>query len=263
MASPVTITTMGATGNTIPVEGAAGAASRPSSEGSWLKPLLQGVLILAASVFLLYLAWPRLQASLLYLPVDTAINNYYATGEANPAQLKGLRQRARDAIAVYPHHRYYDGLSLLYYLDAARSDNRLFERRAAFEESILAAEASLDHAPAQPRAWLRIAQARSWLRYPPEQVIEALKMAIYTGRVEPSMYLTRLGLGLAYLPRMDSEARSLMRDQVLLAWDMQRGTVARALKAGELKFAPMEQLLEGTHQSVLDEIREAAGGPVR
>jgi hypothetical protein len=221
------------------------------------------VFVLAVCAFLIHLAWPRLHASLLYLPVDTAIKNYYASGEANPAQLGGLRQRAREAIAVHPHHRYYDGLSLLHYLTAADAGNRLYERRAAFEASIAAAEDSLERAPAQPRVWLRIAQARAWLRYSPEEVIAALKMAIYTGRVEPSMYLTRLALGLAYLPRMDGEGRSLMRDQVLLAWSMQRRDVARAVKSGELRMQPIESLLSGAHQTVLDEIREASGEPAR
>ena len=46
---------------------------------------------------------------------------------------------AREAIAAYPHHRYYDGLSLLYYLEAADSGNRLYERRAAFDTSSLRA----------------------------------------------------------------------------------------------------------------------------
>ncbi|MEJ2399538.1 MAG: hypothetical protein P8Z67_15275, partial [Gammaproteobacteria bacterium] len=39
---------------------------------------------------------------------------------------------------------YADGLSLLYYVTAADADNRLYERREAFEASIVAAEASLD-----------------------------------------------------------------------------------------------------------------------
>ena len=183
--------------------------------------------------------------------------------EVQSAQLQGLQQRARDAIEINPHHRYHDGLSLLYYLQAADAENPLYQRRQAFENAIAAAESSLALAPAQPRTWLRIAQARSWLRYPPEQVIDALKMAIFTGRVEPSMFMTRLALGLAYLPRMDGEGQAMMRDQVLLAWQLQQRQVARALKAGELRLAAFETLLAGAHETVLDEIREAAGGAAR
>ena len=223
----------------------------------------QPLLILAAAAFLAWLAWPRLHAALRYLPVDTAINRYYDTSEVRAEQLKGLQQRAGEAIAIHPHHRYWDGLSLLLHLQAADTGNPLHERRRAFEEAILAAEASLRRAPAQPRTWLRIAQARAWLRYPPEQVIEAFKMAVYTGRVEPSMFLARLSLGLAYMPRMDGEGLAMLRDQLLLAWRLRPRLLANALKNGELRMDPVERLLSGAHDTVLEEIREAAGGAAR
>ena len=275
---------MAATGNTIPADGASPAGgivggasaatgvvvggasaatgfSRPF--GSRLTPLLQGAIVLALSGLLFYLAYPRLHAALVYLPVDTAINRYYDTGEVQSAQLEGLQQRAREAIEINPHHHYLDGLSLLYHLQAADPEQALYRRREAFEFAITAAEDSLERAPAQPRTWLRVAQARSWLRYPPEQVIDALKMAIFTGRVEPSMFMTRLDLGLAYLPRMDAEGQAMMRDQVLLAWALQQRQLARALKSGELRLAGFETLLADAHEAVLNEIREAAGGAAR
>lgn len=233
--------------------------NREDFVGSRINSLLQIFLILAASVFLLWLAYPRLHASLLYLPVDTAISNYYDTRETPSGQLEGLRQRAQDSIAIYPHHRYWEGLSLLYHLQAADKQNPLHQRREAFEQSIIAAEASLARAPSQPRTWLRIAQARAWLRYPPEEVIEAFKMAIYTGRVEPSMFMTRLLLGLAYLPRMDAEGAAMMRDQVLLAWQLQPRDVTRALKDRTLRFAGLEQLLSEAHSGVLAEIKDSVG----
>lgn len=245
-----------------PVGGAPAATAR-GRKRSRLTPLLQIILVAAASVFLAWLAYPRLHASLVYLPVDTAIKNYYDMREVPSAQLEGLQQRARNAIDIHPHYRYWEGLSLLYYLQAADSDNPLYQRREAFEHSITAAETSLGRAPAQPRTWLRIAQARSWLRYPPEQVIAAYEMAVLTGRVEPSMFVTRLSLGLAYLPRMDSGGRAMVRDQLLLAWGMRKGDVIRALKSGELRFYDIEPLLEGAHDTTLYEIREAAGGVVR
>jgi hypothetical protein len=227
------------------------------------RPLLRIIVIFLSSGFLLYLAYPRLQASLLYLPVDTATSNYYDTRETPSGQLQGLRQRAQDSIEIYPHHRYWEGLSLLHYLQAADKQNALHQRRKSFEQSIIAAEASLEIAPTQPRTWLRIAQARAWLRYPPEEVIDAFKMAIYTGRVEPSMFMTRLLLGLAYLPRMDAEGVAMMRDQVLLAWQLQPREVTRALQDRSLRYAGLEQLLSEAHSGVLSEIEESTGGAVR
>ena len=227
------------------------------------RSLLAVVTTAAVALFTLYLSWPRLQASLLYLPVDTAISNYWDRRETPSDQLTGLQQRAQESIAIYPHYRYWDGLSFLYYLEAADTNNTLFERREAFENSIDAANISLGRAPSQPRAWFRIARARSWLQYPPEQVIAALKMAVYTGRVDPSLFMARLTLGIAYLPKMDQEGVDLMRDQAVLAWQLQRGSVIRAIKKGTLDFARIESLLSNSHRDVLTEMEASLGGLVR
>lgn len=252
---------MAATESTTTADPALRAASAPRR--SRLKPLLRAAGIFAISAVLVYLAWPRLHAALLFLPVDTAINNYYETGETPTQQLEGLQRRARESIAVHPHHRYHDGLSLLHFLAAADPANPLHRRRQSFERSIEAASESLRRAPAQPRAWLRIAQARAWLRYPPDEVIAGLKMAVYTGRVEPSMFMTRLALGLSYLPRMDGEGRAMMRDQVLLAWQLRRGEFVRSVRAGEVKLRPVGQLLAEAHGEILDEIRSSTDGASR
>ncbi len=235
--------------------GKPGARKKPG-----LPQVVVALVVLGLSVFLVWAAWPRLQASLLYLPVDTAINRYYDQGSIDAVQLSGLQQRAWEAIEVHPHHRYWDGLSLLHFLQAVDTGRRLSERRQSFEAVIKTAERSLGLAPAQPRTWLHVAQARAWLRYPPGLVIDALKMSVFTGRVEPSLFITRLGLGLAYLPRMDGEGQSMMRDQVLLAWQLQPQQLARALRAGEVRLSAMEPLLAEAHPAVLQEMREVAGG---
>ena len=95
-------------------------------------------------------------------------------------------------------------------------------------------------APAQPRTWLRIAQARSWLRYPPEQVIDALKMAIFTGRVEPSMLLTRLALGLAFQGALSNFAAGVML--VLFRPELIAGPGCRTFDLGYLAaFRPEDR----------------------
>ena len=242
---------------------AKGETPEKSQKKSRLKPLLLVLLIAILATFLLSLAYPRLHASLLYLPVDTAINRYDDTQQVNNAQLTGLQQRAQESIAIHPHYRYHDGLSVLFYLQAIDQQRPLFERQQAFEASIEAAEASLDKAPAQPRTWLRIAQARSWLRYSPEQVIDALAMSIYTGRVEPSLLMTRLDMGFTYLPRMDGEATALLRDQLVLAWQMMPRDITRGIKSGSLDWVPVESLLSDSHPDLLQQIQEATRGPAK
>ena len=228
-----------------------------------MNSLLRVFLFLLVSGFLFYLAYPRVHASLLYLPVDTAISNYWDSSEVPSGQLQGLQQRASESIEIYPHYRYWDGLSFLYLLEGADTSKKLFERREAFEQAIEAAQISLGRAPSQPRAWFRIARAGAWLRYPAAEVIAALKMAIYTGRVDPSLLMARLMLGLSYLPVMDAEASGLMRDQAVLAWQLQPLEVTRAIKEGALSFSKLEELLGETHGEVIAGIRESVDGAVR
>jgi hypothetical protein len=228
-----------------------------------MNSLLRVFITLRVSGFLFYLAYPRLHASLLYLPVDTAISNYWDSGEIPLGQLKGLQQRASESIAIHPHYRYWDGLSFLYLLEGADTSKKLFERREAFEQSIEAAQISLGRAPSQPRAWFRIARAGAWLRYPAAEVIAALKMAIYTGRVDPSLFMARLMLGMSYLPVMDEEASGLMRDQAVLAWQLQPREVTRAINDGLLSLPRLEELLGGTHPVVIAGIKETVDGSVR
>jgi hypothetical protein len=257
-----TITTMAATDNT----------TRRSEfirdffilqKSSRMNSLLHIFVIILVSATVLYLAYPRLHASLLYLPVDTAISNYRESRSVPDEQLDGLQQRAQEAIEVHPHYRYWDGLSLLYYLEGIDAGNTLFQRRQAIEQSIEAAIVSLQRAPSQPRAWFRIAAARAWLMYPARKIIDPLLMAVYTGRVDPSLSMARLELGIAYLARMDEEGISLMRDQALLAWQLQPGAMSRALKSGSLPLTSIESLLGPAHGSVLVEIKESIGVPVR
>jgi hypothetical protein len=59
---------------------------------------------------------------------------------------------------------------------------------------------------------------------------------------------------------MDGEGQSMMRDQVLLAWQLQPQQLARALRAGEVRLSAMEPLLAEAHPAVLQEMREVAGG---
>ncbi len=243
----VTITTMAATGNI-----------------TTARLQLFGILIVAtAALFTLSLSWPRLQASLLYLPVDTAISRYWDSRETPSEQLQGLQQRAEKSISIYPHYRYWDGLSLLYFLEGGDGSKPLIERRQAFERAIDAAAASLARAPSQPRAWFRIASARAWLKYPPQEVIAALKMAVYTGRVDPSLFIARLTLGLSYLPMMDQEGIDLMRDQALLAWRLQPREVTGVLKSKALMMTRMEYLLADAHGNVLADMEESLGGAIR
>jgi hypothetical protein len=203
---------------------------------------------------LLTLSWPRLSASLRYLPIDTAISNYRISHEIDPAQLNGLIERAEQAIEIHDHYRYWAGLSELQILSGQLEDQSVWQRRQALENAAQAAEEVVRRAPSKPRAWLRIARAREFLAYPADEIIPALKMSILTGRVEPTLMLVRLELGLRHLPSLDEEAVRLMRDQAALTWAVDQKAMLKQIKAGVLNLAVLQQILANNHPTILAEM---------
>ena len=218
------------------------------------------ILIIGVAVFiLLSLSWPRLRASLRYLPVDTAISKYWETREADTGQLDALIVRAQESIALHDHYRYWGGLSELQILSGQDMSKPYWQRRQILEQAIGSATHGVERAPAQPRAWLRIARTRAFLGYSQDEVIPAWKMSILTGRVEPTLMLTRLELGLMYFNGLDDEAVSLLRDQAVLTWAVHRREVLKRLKGGALDIGLMRGVLSGRHEDILAEMEAHLG----
>jgi len=221
------------------------------------------MLLALTAILVLTLSWPRLQASLLFLPVESAIELYWVNGDVPDTRLEALQNRARQSIRVHDHPRYWEGLSLLYYLQADRAGNSLSDRREAYEQVVEAANRSLAAAPMQPQLWLRKAHALNWLSFTPAAAIGAFKMSVYTGRVEPVLLMSRLALGFSRVNALDEEGRSLLRDQTLLAWQLRQRDFMSAIKQESLNLVQVQNLLSPSHTDVLVEMEQALAGRVR
>lgn len=208
----------------------------------------------ALAIGLLSLVAPRLQASLLYLPVDTAINRYFTERTVPSAQLDALRAQTRQAIAHHPHYRYHDGLSLLNYLQAIDLGNKPWLQRPALVRSEQAALKAVQGAPAKPRTWLRIARTRAALGRDEATIAEPLAMSILSGRVEPTLVLPRIELGYRYVEHFDEETLGLLRDQTLLAWRSNERGVRRALRDGRLDYSRVKYVLGSSNESIAREM---------
>ena len=130
---------------------------------------------LAVALLVLTLALPSFHASAHFLPVDAAIGRYFDERNLPASQLDALTQRASESIALEPHFRLYDGLSLLEYLQAIELQSRPWLQRPALFRSEQAALAAVNRAPANPAIWLRIAQIRAALGTPEEAVLAPLE----------------------------------------------------------------------------------------
>ncbi len=231
--------------------------------GSTAVPRLLAMATLAFAAALLAAAWPRLSASVHFLPVDTAIGNYWRGVSVPPEQLELLSRRAEQAIGRHDHYRYWDGLSVLRYLQGMDSNAPLVQRRRALRQSQAAAQEVLRRAPTRPEAWLRIAAAAAGLGQPAGRVVAALKMSIFTGRVEPTLLPLRLRLGYAYLEDLDAESLHLLGDQTALTWRLQERAVLAALRDGTLAFDAVARVLEPAHAEVLADMEARLGQPAR
>jgi len=216
--------------------------------------LFQGILIATLAVALLAMAWPRMQASFRFLPVDLAVRNYYQDQEIPSHRLLTLITFARQAIACHDHYRYRDSLSLLYLLRAIDVQTPALERREDYRLAETEAMETVRQAPTQPEAWLRIASVRSILHDEPETIIEPWKMSIFTGRTHSTLLVPRVGVGLAYLEFLDSESRAMLRDQLWLAWDIKPNALLSELKIRDPGLARVRSLAGNTDPATLAEM---------
>ena len=207
-----------------------------------------------AAIAALTLAWPRLHASYRYLPVDIAIDRYFSSRAIPTDRLPVLMRFARDAISINDHYHYHNGLSLLHLLKALDWNTPALERRDEYLASAHEAGESLQRAPVQPATWLRLANVRWILREEPEQIVSAWKMSIFTGRTHTSLLPQRIEIGLAHREYMEEEGLAMLRDQLLLAWRVQPGTLVEVLSRRDPELLIVRPLLESTHPLALDEM---------
>ncbi len=190
------------------------------------------LLIAAASLLLIALSWPRFLAAFRYLPVDRAMDRYYADNEIPSDRLEVLIGFAEEALAHHPHYRYHDGLSQLHYLRALDPNTPARERRAAYRSAEAEAVESLRQAPAQAALWLQLATIRWVLHDEPETIVAPWKMSVFTGRNHSSLYTRRVEVGLMHRAFLDEEGRAMLRDQLRLAWRVRPGALVGRAPAG-------------------------------
>lgn len=208
--------------------------------------------VLATAVLLLSL--PRLQASYRYLPVEIALQAYFSTREIPSARLDVLIRFARQAVAYHDDYRFHDGLSLLHLLRAVDVHTLALQRRDAYQAAADEAIAALQRAPAQPAVWLRLANIRWILHDEPETILTPWRMSILTGRTDSSLLAQRVELGLAHREYLDAEAVAMLRDQLLLAWRLQPGSVMRVLALRDRGLAVTRALVQNTDPLALAEM---------
>jgi hypothetical protein len=206
------------------------------------------------AITVLVLAWPRLQASIRYLPVEIGIERYLATGDIPTERLPVLIRFSKEAIEHQDHYRYHDGLSQLHLMRAVDLQTPARERRDAYLAAASEAQQSLQRAPAQPITWLRLARLRWILRKEHQTVVEAWKMSVFSGRTTITLLKQRVEIGLAYRAALDEEGVAMLRDQILLAWRLIPGPLVNMLSTRDRNLNVTRPLIKDSDPAALADI---------
>jgi hypothetical protein len=215
--------------------------------------LMIGLAALLA-ISLAALSWPRMKASYRFLPVDIAIGRYYQQREIPSHRMQTLIGFARQAIEFHDHYRYHEALSLLHFLRGVDIRTPALERRPAYREAETAALVALQRAPARPETWMRVATVRSILRDEPEDIIQAWKMSVFTGRTHSTLLVPRVAVGVPFAGFMDAESRSMLRDQLLLAWELKPADLLRTLKQRDPRLEITRSLVQPANPTAFTEM---------
>jgi hypothetical protein len=216
------------------------------------KPLILFIIFLAG--VLTFFVWTRLQASLIYLPVDTALNRHHA-GESIPSsQLPSLIDKSDGALETFAHYRYREGLAKLHYMGGLDESRLLHDRLSSFKASRQASIEVLSQAPAKPATWLRLARINAILQLPSEDVISPLLMSIHSGAVEPTLFQGRLELGYRFADEMNNGSLAMLRQQTRLAWTLRKNELIAAVKSGTINPETLRALMSETDPVLANEM---------
>jgi hypothetical protein len=216
--------------------------------------ILLTVLFLSFST--LYLAWPRLQGAYRFIPVDIAIRRYYQTSEIPTERLPVLVRFSQEAIELHDHYRFHNRLSVLHWLRAIDPLTPALERRGEYVAAESEARIALTTNPADPHAWSRLATIRWILHEEPEDIIRPWKMSIFTGRITAPLISSRVELGLAFFDQLDDEAIHMLRDQLLLGWRMQAGSLVKVIAARDRSLQKTRSLIDRIDPEAMAELEE-------
>jgi hypothetical protein len=191
-------------------------AARPFSARRGLAACL-GILLGGA---LLVLAGPRVMASFwlwLRAPVVDRVN--YEEPVSAP-DLYGLIASRELALGWIQAGATYSDLAAALTVLASFEQSGGEKERQLLERAIVATEAGLARAPADPRSWTRLAYLRTLLKSEPDpQAAQALQLSLQSGPYQrPDFLSLRLYLLLVQWPLIPDAGRARIGDQIELLW---------------------------------------------
>ncbi len=192
-----------------------GSNTRRGATGRFVVVLLAGLF----AIVLIYLAVPRLAASLANLPGDRVFGRIVAREPVDADALRRLVESRTRALAWTAAPRSWTDLGLGVLLRARiEAGDDASAAREFLAHARRTVTAGLALGPINPYAWARLAFIEWHLGAPPDRIATLLKMSNLTGPVSPRLTFFRLDLAFRtwrYLA--DSDRRIVLR-QIRSAW---------------------------------------------
>ena len=161
---------------------------------------------LILAVILIVVAWPRLVAFMIALPGDPVVMDIRRKKDVSSEAVNTLIETYGNALEWYPRGRTLSDLGLAHMVRAELSGSGTSKMG-----ELLVAERyvidSLNRAPMNPYAWVRLSVIWSQLFVPPKFVVGALMNSVHFARVSQTLWRPRVQLFLAYWPHLDETAR--------------------------------------------------------
>jgi hypothetical protein len=79
-------------------------------------------------------------------------------------------------------------------------------------------------------------------------------MSVLTGRTYSTLLVSRTGLGMGYAAFMDRESRAILRDQLLLTWDLSPRALLQQLKTRDPDLAVTRELIATLEPAIVLEM---------
>lgn len=184
-------------------------AKQPSSPASALLGVLVGGLLLGLGV-------PQLAAALSALNADAELQEVRNGNPSSPQRLA----RASDALAAanrWDRSGEREAAHAVLMTAQAEAAAPGPDRDRLFADALASARTAVQLAPGQPHAWAHLAALfeRGGDR---RRAVEALRLSMLSGAVEPALMMWRLEMAFRLRTAMDADTLSLLRRQIRLAW---------------------------------------------
>ena len=193
----------------------------------------QRILVLAvaicASVLLIVPVWPRFVSGAITAQHEDTLRDIARDRKVSRARLQETETALRVARKWTDDGKLSQSLGNMRFI-AARNADSASAQRAALTETISVLREGLAKAPAQPYAWLQLAQADRARNGPAASIEQYLSMSMILARWEHRLVLPRREIALAAWPRLSPAFKSRLPGQFERAIDTAPLALARATR---------------------------------